>query len=273
MRTSSNVKCRESKGTVKEKKLQSSNSSGSSGELYVVGIGPGDIEQMSLKAYRLLQDVDVVVGYNTYIDLVAELLSPDQEVISTGMGSEVERSQRAIKLSNQGQKVALISSGDPGVYGMAGLILELVEQKKLELQVEIIPGITAANAAAASLGAPLMHDYVVISLSDLLTPWELIKKRLVKAAEGDFITAIYNPKSKQRTKQIKVARDIFLEHRSPDTPVGIVRSAKRGQEEVKVSTLDQMLEEKINMLTTVIIGNSETYQAEDLLITPRGYQL
>lgn len=228
---------------------------------------------MSLKAYRLLQEVDVVVGYKTYINLVSEILSDEQEIVSTGMGAEVERSEKAIELANQGQKVAIVSSGDPGVYGMAGLILELVVTKKLDISVEIVPGITAANAAASSLGAPLMHDYAVISLSDLLTPWLVIKDRLVKAAQGDFIIALYNPKSRQRVEQIEIAREIFLEHRPADTPVGIVRKAKRGAEEVTITTLEDMLKHKIDMLTTVIIGNSETFTAQDLMTTPRGYQV
>ncbi|MBM7557120.1 precorrin-3B C(17)-methyltransferase [Halanaerobacter jeridensis] len=228
---------------------------------------------MSLKAYRLLQEVDTVVGYSTYVDLVTEILAPEQETISTGMGTEVKRCKKAIKLAQQGLEVALVSSGDSGVYGMAGLVLELVEKEASDISVEIIPGITAANAAAASLGAPLMHDYTVISLSDLLTPWAVIKKRLIKAAEGDFITALYNPKSKQRVKQIEEARQIFLQQRSAETPVGIVRSAKRGAEEIEITTLEQMLEFEINMLTTVIIGNSDTYSAQDLMITPRGYQV
>jgi len=241
--------------------------------LYVIGIGPGDIEQMSLRAYRLLQEVDVVVGYQTYIQLVSEITTDEQEIISTGMGSEVERSQRAIELTKQGRQVALISSGDPGVYGMAGLALELTEKREQDIPLEVIPGISAANAAAASLGAPLMHDYAVISLSDLLTPWEVIEDRLIKAAKSDFVIALYNPKSKQRKEQIKWAQEIFLQHRDADTPVGIVRSAKRGAEELESTTLEQMLDFEINMLTTVIIGNSETYSSEDLMITPRGYQL
>jgi precorrin-3B C17-methyltransferase len=241
--------------------------------LYVIGIGPGDIEQMSLRAYRLLQEVDVVVGYQTYIELVSEITTDEQEIISTGMGSEVERSQRAIELTRQGRQVALISSGDPGVYGMAGLALELTEKREQNIPLEVIPGISAANAAAASLGAPLMHDYAVISLSDLLTPWEVIEDRLIKAAKSDFVIALYNPKSKQRKEQIKWAQEIFLQYRDADTPVGIVRSAKRGTEELESTTLEQMLDFEINMLTTVIIGNSETYSSEDLIITPRGYQL
>ncbi len=238
-----------------------------------MGIGPGDIEQMSLKAYRLLQKVDAIAGYTTYIELVKEVINDEQEIISTGMGSELERSRRAIKLAQQGQEVALVSSGDPGVYGMAGLVLELVSKQDLDISVEVVPGITAANAAASSLGAPLMHDYVVISLSDLLTSWNTIEDRITKAAQGDFITALYNPKSSQRVEQIKLAREIFLNYRQAATPVGIVCKAKRGSEQVVTTTLADMLEQEIDMLTTVIIGNSTTYTDQDLMITPRGYQV
>ena len=229
---------------------------------------------MSLKAYRLLQQVEVVIGYKTYIELISELLSADQEIIKSKMTEEVERATLVIDLARKGKSVAIISSGDPGVYGMAGLILEVREKRRLaELEVEIVPGITAASAAAASLGAPLMHDYAVISLSDLLTPWEVIEGRLKEAARADFVAALYNPKSSRRTEQIEIARDIFLEYRDSTTPVGIVRSAKRGNEEVTITSLADMLEEKIDMLTTVIIGNSESYQSSNFLITPRGYQL
>ncbi len=229
---------------------------------------------MSLKAYRLLQQVEVVIGYKTYIELISELLSADQEIIKSKMTEEVERANLVIDLARKGKSVAIISSGDPGVYGMAGLILEVREKRRLaELEVEIVPGITAASAAAASLGAPLMHDYAVISLSDLLTPWEVIEGRLKEAARADFVAALYNPKSSRRTEQIEIARDIFLEYRDSTTPVGIVRSAKRGNEEVTITSLADMLEEKIDMLTTVIIGNSESYQSSNFLITPRGYQL
>lgn len=229
---------------------------------------------MSLKAYRLLQQVEVVIGYKTYIELISELLSADQEIIKSKMTEEVERANLVIDLARKGKSVAIISSGDPGVYGMAGLILEVREKRRLaELEVEIVPGITAASAAAASLGAPLMHDYAVISLSDLLTPWEVIEGRLKEAARADFVAALYNPKSSIRTEQIEIARDIFLEYRDSTTPVGIVRSAKRGNEEVTITSLADMLEEKIDMLTTVIIGNSESYQSSNFLITPRGYQL
>lgn len=228
---------------------------------------------MSREAYRVVQDSDVVVGYKTYVDLLQGVISSDQEVFSTGMKGEVERAEKAIELSVTGKDVAVVSSGDPGVYGMAGLIVELVDKRGLDLEPKIVPGITSASAAAASLGAPLTNDFATVSLSDLLTPWEKIKKRLAGVSEADFVTALYNPRSSKRRKQIRVARDIFLRHRNPETPVGIVRSAKRGEEEKTIVTLDTMLKSEIDMLTTVIIGNSRTYVSGDAMITPRGYDL
>ena len=228
---------------------------------------------MSIKAFSLLKEAEVVVGYKTYIKLIESILSPEQKTVSTGMGKELERAKKAINLALEGKKVAVVSSGDPGVYGMAGLVLELAVKKEDKLEVEIVPGVTAANAGASLLGAPLMHDYAVISLSDLLTPWEQIKKRLTRAAQADFITVLYNPKSKGRTEQIKKAREIFLKHRSGDTPVGIVRAVSRKGEEVVKTNLEEMLNHKIDMLSTVIIGNSTTYQEEEFMITPRGYKL
>lgn len=242
-------------------------------KLYIVGIGPGNLEQMSHLAYKILQQVDVIVGYKTYIKLIEKLISEKQRVYVSGMGQERERVEKAIKFANEGYNVAVISSGDPGVYGMAGLILELIEKRNYKIAAEIIPGITAANAAAALLGAPLMHDYAVISLSDILTPWELIEKRLERVAAADFITVLYNPKSSQRRKQIEIAQEIFLNYCSAVTPVGIVRKAGRKGEEKVITTLADMLEEKIDMLTTVIIGNSQTYITGNKIITPRGYRL
>ncbi|MEF8798751.1 MAG: precorrin-3B C(17)-methyltransferase [Candidatus Bipolaricaulota bacterium] len=228
---------------------------------------------MSRKAYRMVQKTDVVVGYRTYVDLLEEVISSDQEIFSTGMKGEVERAEKAIEFSGNGKDVAVVSSGDPGVYGMAGLIVELVEKRGLGIEPKIVPGITSASAAAASLGAPLTNDFAAVSLSDLLTPWKKIKERLAGAAEGDFVTALYNPRSKKRKEQIEIARKIFLRHRNPKTPVGIVRSAKRGKEEKTIVVLDTMLEPEIDMLTTVIIGNSRTYVAGDTMVTPRGYEL
>lgn len=287
MRTGSSFTGETGKTDQKQKESRRSYDGSGPDKLYVIGIGPGDIEYLSLKAYKLLQQVEVVVGYTTYIELIDELLSPDQQIISTGMGGEKERAEKAIARAAGGHSVAVISSGDPGVYGMAGLILEILQRRKEKksaadsIEVEIVPGITASTASASALGAPLMHDHAVISLSDLLTPWDKIKKRITAAASSDMITALYNPRSSQRTEQIKIARDIFLDHRSPETPVGIVRSARRGEdEEVVITCLKNMLDHRIDMLSTVIIGNSSTYVDEGMMlaedgamITPRGYEL
>lgn len=229
---------------------------------------------MSIKAYRTLKSVEVIIGYKTYIELVKDIIK-GKEIISSGMMKEVERCQLAIDTARTGKKVAVISSGDPGIYGMAGVVLELAEKAgvKEEVKIEIVPGITSANAAAASLGAPLMHDFAVISLSDLLTPWETILERLRYAAKGDFVTILYNPVSKKRTEQIKEAQRIFLEHKSGSVPVGIVRNAKRGDEEIVISTLADFLQHPIDMFTVVLIGNNRTKQAGDLMLTPRGYQI
>ena len=241
--------------------------------LFIVGLGPGSIEQMSRTAYQVLKEVDVIVGYKTYIGLIDEMIADEQQIYDSGMRKEQERAEKAIELAKKGYKVAVISSGDPGVYGMAGLIYEIIAEKGHQIEAEVIPGITAANAAASILGAPLMHDYAVISLSDLLTPWQQIEKRLKSAAEADFITALYNPRSSKRTEQIKIARKIFLNYRQEETPVGIVHSAGREDEEKIITNLNKMLENKIDMLSTVIIGNSETFTDGQKMITPRGYNL
>jgi len=242
--------------------------------LAVVGIGPGDREQMSLRAYNVIKEAEVIIGYKTYIELIGDL-TEGKEVISSGMTREVERCLQAIEMAAAGRYVVMVSSGDPGIYGMAGITLELVEKREMadRIDVEIVPGITSANAAAASLGAALMHDFAVISLSDLLTPWELIEKRLEAAAVGDFVTILYNPMSKKRTEQIKRAREIFLRFRSPDTPVGIVRNAKRSGEVVTRTDLEHFLEYPIDMFTVVLIGNSQTYHTDNFMITPRGYEV
>ena len=257
-----------------QNKVREGNSSHSRGRLAVVGIGPGDLDQMSLRAHKVIREAEVIIGYKTYIELLGELLA-GKEVISSGMTREVERSLKAIEIASGGKYVAVISSGDPGIYGMAGITLELFEKQKgnADFEVEIVPGITSANAAASSLGAALMHDFAVISLSDLLTPWELIEKRLLAAAQSDLVTVIYNPMSKKRTEQIKKSRDIFLKYRSPATAVGIVRNAKRGDEEVTRTDLQHFLEFPIDMFTVVLIGNSQTYHTGNFMITPRGYKI
>jgi precorrin-3B C17-methyltransferase len=206
-------------------------------------------------------------------------LIEDAEVLSSGMRREVDRCDKAVDLALEGNKVAVICSGDPGIYAMAGLVLEIAKGKAQSAEgqdklppIEVIPGVSALNASAARLGAPIMHDFASISMSDLLTPWELIEKRLEAAASADFVIAIYNPKSKGRQEHIGKAREIILKFRSPDTPVGIVRAATRDDEKIVITDLNRMLENEIDMQSTVIIGNSQTFTWEGRMITPRGYQ-
>lgn len=229
---------------------------------------------MTPKAAAAIDEAEIIVGYNTYIALIRDRIA-GKPVVGNGMRQEVERCQKAVDLAAEGRSVAVISSGDPGVYGMAGLVLELVQKLPEDKRpaCEIIPGLTAANTSAAALGAPLMHDYAVISLSDLMTPLEQIKKRARLAAEGDFVIAIYNPKSRGRADYLNQIRDIVLEFRSPETPVGIVRKAGRPGMNWTVSTLEKLPEEDVDMQSTVIIGNSNTYVSGGFMITPRGYKL
>lgn len=229
---------------------------------------------MTPNALKTIQDADIVVGYTTYIKLIETLLT-DKQVIGTAMMQEVKRCSLAVEQAVAGKKVAVISSGDSGIYGMAGLILELILQHPAATRpaVKIVPGISAVSAAASILGAPLMHDFAVISLSDLLTPWELIKKRLELIAQGDFVVAIYNPKSKKRVTQIEEVRTIMLKHKAPSTPVGIVQNATRPEQSVTLSTLDDFTNETIDMFSLVIIGNSQTFVKDNFMITPRGYKL
>ena len=240
----------------------------------MVGIGPGHAIGLTLEARQALEQAEVVAGYHTYLDLVSELIA-GKTVIGSGMMQEVERCEAAVESAKNGNQVVVISSGDPGIYGMAGLVLELVVKipESLRPEVRSIPGVSAVGSAAAVLGAPLMHDFAVISMSDLMTPWELIEKRVRAAAEADFVIAIYNPKSMRRTEQIEKVREILLQHRAATTPVGVVRSVGRPDQVAVISTLDHFTEEKIDMFTTVIIGNSQTFQQGDFMITPRGYAL
>jgi precorrin-3B C17-methyltransferase len=240
----------------------------------VVGIGPGQAIGLTLEARQVLEDAEVIAGYHTYLDLVAELIT-GKNIIGSGMMQEVARCEAAVEQAKAGHRVAVISSGDPGIYGMAGLVLELVIKlpEPLRPEVRIIPGVSAVGSAAAALGAPLMHDFAVISMSDLMTPWELIERRVKAAAEADFVIAIYNPKSNRRTEQIEKVREILLRHRAATTPVGVVRSVSRPDQEVVITTLDHFTEEKIDMFTTVIIGNTQTFRAGNYMITPRGYAL
>lgn len=245
------------------------------GKLFVVGFGPGDFQHITNRAVDVLKMSDVVIGYKTYVDLIKDLITA-KAVVSTGMTEEVSRAQEAVKQAEAGQIVAVISSGDAGVYGMAGLVYEVLIEKgwteEKGVPVEIVPGISAINSCASLLGAPVMHDSCTISLSDHLTPWDLISKRIEAAAMADFVIALYNPKSGRRTRQIVEAQRILLEYRHPDTPVGLVKSAYRDSQHITMTTLSEMLTHDIGMLTTVVIGNSSTFFYDHKMITPRGYQ-
>ena len=245
---------------------------GQPGSLAVIGTGPGALDLVTPRARQALEAAGIVVGYKTYLDLVMDILNPEQEVVPSAMMQEIDRCRKALALADQGNNVALVCGGDPGIYAMAGLVYELVMETGSTSRIDVIPGIAALNSCAAILGAPLMHDFAAISLSDLMTPWPVIEKRLEAAAMADFVTVIYNPKSKKRTSQIVRARDIMLAHRDPMTPVGIVSGATRPHEKVRLTSLDKMLDEEIAMQTTVIIGNSTTFVFQDKMITPRGYR-
>jgi precorrin-3B C17-methyltransferase len=241
------------------------------GKLYVVGTGPGGREHLTPAACAAITAADCIVGYRTYLDLIPELLA-GKEVLASEMMKEVDRCRQALAAAAAGRTVALVSGGDPGIYAMAGLALEMLREHGGGVAVEVIPGIAALNACAARLGAPLMHDFAAISLSDLLTPWETIEKRLRAAAAADFVIVIYNPRSKRRTEQIVKAREIILAERPVETPVGIVTAATRENERVELTTLGEMLACEIGMQSTLVVGNSQTYAWRNLLITPRGYQ-
>lgn len=241
----------------------------------MVGVGPGNLEHLSVKAVEVLKGSDCVIGYKTYINLIKELVD-GKEVIASGMRAEIERATLAIEKAESGKVVSVISSGDPGVYGMAGLVLEVAKvarNGKHKIPIEIVPGIPSENAAAALLGAPLMHDHVTISLSDLLTPWDVIEKRIELAAEGDFVVVLYNPKSSERKWQIEKTIEILLSKKSSDTPVGIVKSAMRDGQSLVITTLGEVLEHPIDMTTILIVGNSTTFVYENYMITKRGYKV
>lgn len=237
--------------------------------IYVVGIGPGDVAHMTYRAREVIEKVDVIVGYKTYVKLIEPLITT-QLVESNGMRGEVMRCEKAIEYSRSGKTVAVISSGDPGVYGMAGLILELSEGLD---SVEIIPGVTASSAGAALLGAPLMHDYCHISLSDLMTPIEAIMNRVKAAASSDFVICLYNPKSHGRPDYIKQALDIISEQQGGDILVGLAKDAGRIHEQTHVFKIDQVDFDRIDMTTVVIVGNRNTRLIGNRMVTPRGYHV
>ncbi|MCR5672786.1 MAG: precorrin-3B C(17)-methyltransferase [Lachnospiraceae bacterium] len=239
--------------------------------IYVVGIGPGKADMMTAQAKAALEKSDVIIGYKAYTDLVADSF-PDKEIIASSMRQETDRCEKCVEIAREGKNVALICSGDAGVYGMASPMLEIAAKEGYG-DVEVIPGVTAALSGAALLGAPLGHDHCIISLSDLLTPWEVIEKRLKCAAQGDFCIAIYNPASHKRADYLERACDILLEILPADTVCGWVRNIGREGCVKKICTLGELRYEKVDMFTTVFIGNSNTYEEGGRMITPRGYEI
>ncbi len=242
------------------------------GKITVVSTGPGDLNYIIPAALKAIEECDTVVGYATYLDLINELIK-DKKIIRNGMKQEAERCKAAVEAAKSGSIVTVISGGDAGVYGLAGLVLELLNVSERE-QVFIIPGVTSATACAAILGAPLIHDFAVISLSNLMTEDSLIEKRLKMAAEGDFVTVLYNPKSKKRIDLFYKIAEMFLKYRNSNTPVGIVRDAYREEQCAKIITLGELAEQhQVDMKTTIIIGNSQTFSTGSRMITPRGYKV
>jgi precorrin-3B C17-methyltransferase len=244
------------------------------GILYVVGIGPGAAEHTTPAALAAIADAELIVGYSTYVKLVRHLIE-GKEVVKTGMTEEIGRARAAVDRARAGGKVALISSGDAGVYGMAGLVFEVLREIGYERgqspELRIIPGMTALNSCASVVGAPLVHDFCAISLSDLLTPWPIIARRIEAAAAADFVIGLYNPASGRRTRQIVEAQAIIRRYRAGSTPVALVKSAYRKLENAVLTDLDSFLEYEIGMLTTVLVGSSNTFVFEGYMVTPRGY--
>ncbi len=240
-------------------------------KLYVIGIGPGGREHMTLMALKAIEDSDAVIGYGPYISYIEDLIS-GKEVISTGMGGEMERVEAALKSADSGKTTCIVSTGDAGLYGMAGPVCEMGKNYP-EVEIVVVPGVSSAFMAGAVLGAPLMHDTALISLSDLLTDWDLIKERVRAASEADFVIALYNPKSKTRLTHLEEAVEIMKRYKSPETRVGIVKNAGREGEEIITATLDSIPYDRVDMMTTLIIGNKTTFLENGKMVTPRGYSL
>ncbi|HEV2192862.1 MAG TPA: precorrin-3B C(17)-methyltransferase [Nitrosopumilaceae archaeon] len=246
------------------------------GKLYIVGVGPGHHDHMTFRAKQVIEESNTIVGYETYVNLVEELIA-GKEVHRYAMTQEVERAHQCIDLAKSGKIVSLVSSGDPGIYGMAGLIYEVLAEegwdRKNGLYVEIVPGVSSLNSCAALVGSPLMTDFAVVSMSDLLVPWEIIVKRVEAAAQGDYVIVIYNPSSKKRIHQLQDTRKILLKYRSPTTPVAIVKGAFRESQTIVLTDLENLENhaDQLGMISTVIVGNSSTYIYQDLMINPRGY--
>ena len=246
------------------------------GKLYIVGVGPGHHDHMTFRAKRVIEESDTIVGYETYVNLVEDLIE-GKDVHRYAMTQEVERAHQCIDLAKEGKIVSLVSSGDPGIYGMAGLIFEILAESgwnpENDLQVELVPGVSALNSCASLIGSPLMTDFAVVSMSDLLVPWEIIVKRVEAAAQGDYVIVIYNPSSKKRIHQLQDARKLLLKYRKASTPVAIIKGAFRKSQTIVMTDLEHLEEhsDKLGMISTVIVGNSSTYNFKDLMINPRGY--
>jgi precorrin-3B C17-methyltransferase len=246
------------------------------GKLYVVGVGPGNHDHMTYRAKQVIEESEVIVGYDTYVSLVEDLIA-GKEVHRYAMTQEVDRANQAIDFAEKGKVISLVSSGDPGIYGMIGLIYEILAEKGWDrekgIYVECVPGVSSLNSCAALVGSPLMTDFAVVSMSDLLVPWEIIVKRVEAAAMGDYVTVIYNPASKKRVHQLRDTQKIFLKYRKPDTPVAIIKGAYRESQQIAMTTLDKMLDHQdmLGMITTVIVGNSSTFNYKGMMINPRGY--
>ena len=241
------------------------------GKIIVAGIGPGSQQDITPAVLEAVREADVIVGYQYYFQFIMPYVKAGCECIDTGMKKERQRAEQAFELAEQGKTVVVISSGDAGIYGMTPLIYEMRRERGSDIEIASLPGISAFQKAASLLGAPIGHDMCIISMSDLMTPWEVIERRIVAAAVGDFVTAVYNPKSHGRYWQLYRLQEIFLQHRSPETPVGYVRQAGRDDEVVKLTTLSAFDPEDVDMFTVIIIGNSQSYIADGKLITPRGY--
>ena len=241
------------------------------GKIIVTGIGPGSKEDVTPAVIEAVREADAIVGYKYYFQFIEEYVKDGGECIDTGMKKERERAEQAFLLAEQGKTVVVISSGDAGLYGMAPLIYEMKMKQSSDIEIEVLPGISALQKAASLLGAPIGHDVCLISLSDLMTPWEVIERRIKAAAVGDFVTVVYNPKSHGRYWQIYRLQELFLKYRSAETPVGYVRQAGREEQEIKVTTLEKFDPEEVDMFTIVLIGNSQSYLADGKFITPRGY--
>ncbi len=241
--------------------------------LKAVSLGPGDVSLLAPAARLAIAEADVVAGYKGYVELVPDDLLAGKEVVSTGMMGEVERARGAVEAARSGRRTVMVCSGDAGIYAMAGLLLEILEAEGLleEIPFEVVPGVPAFNAAAALLGAPLMHDFASVSLSDLLTPWERIEARLEAAASADFVIAIYNPRSKKRGDHLSKALGIIGRYRAPETPVGVVGRAYRQGQSVRVEALSAVDVERVDMQTVLVVGNSATRVAGGRMLTPRGY--